>query len=387
MKIAVFSDTYGDINGVAITIDELVRYARARNLPLDVFTQVAEGDSIESLGSVRIFRFRMLAPVRLTEGLSFDLRVLNRRILRRMREEGYDIVHSEGQGSIGIAANRFTRRLGIPFVGSYNTDIPSYIGPFVKRALRPLGRGVTHRIAAIGEKGAWAFNRRLFRGCDAVLAPSEWTRRVLEQQLGRPVTLFPRGVDLSVFNPSARRREAGDDAAKPVALYVGRFSAEKNVDVLVDLFRSRNHVHLQLAGYGPLIGEVCRQLPGARYLGAIRDRAELARVFASADIFVMPSETETYGQVIVEAAACGLPAIVSSRGASHENVTHGVTGFVAGSLAEFHQALDVLLSQAATRRAMGEAARRFALDRSWERVFDGLLRTYQKVVRERTATP
>ena len=208
MKIAVFTDTYAQINGVAVTIDELVRYARARGLALDVFTHVAGPDSVEELGSVRVFRFRMLAPVRINEGLSLDLRFHNRRILARMRRERYDLVHFEAHGTMAVAAKSFARRLGIPVIGSYNTDIPSYIGPYVESALPWLGRRITRLITALGERGAWAMSRRLFGGCDLVLAPSDFTRAALERHLGQPVALFPRGVDPAVFSPAARRELA-----------------------------------------------------------------------------------------------------------------------------------------------------------------------------------
>lgn len=383
MKLAVFTDTFGQINGVAITIDELVGYARDRGIALDVYTHVTGMDSIEKLGSVRILRFRMLAPVRINEGLSFDLRLLNRRILTRMREERYDLVHFEAHGTMGIAARVFSRRLGIPVVGSYNTDLPSYIAPFVEGALPWLDRGLARRIAGIGERAAWAATRRLFGNCDLVLAPSEHTRLALERRLGRPVALFPRGVDVSVFTPEARAGSGRAGGARPTALYVGRFSSEKNLGALVEMFRGRTDVSLRLVGSGPTLEAVLRQLPGAEYLGVIREREDLARVFAAADIFVMPSETETFGQVIVEAAACGLPAIVSSAGASRENILDGVSGFAAGSPRQFVEALDRLVADPALRRDMGLQARLFGLSRSWEKVFDGLFARYDSLLADR----
>jgi glycosyltransferase involved in cell wall biosynthesis len=158
--------------------------------PHVVFTHVAERDSVGQRDCVRVFRFQMLVPFRITEGLSLDLCLLNRRIFARMREERYDLVHCEAHGTVGIAAK--------------------------------------------------------------VLAPSDCTRPVLEQKLGRPVALFPRGVDPSVFHPGARE-EARRAADRPTALYVGRFSAEKNLGVLVDLFGSRTDIVLQLVGSGSML--------------------------------------------------------------------------------------------------------------------------------------
>ena len=115
----------------------------------------------------------------------------------------------------------------------------------------------------------------------------------------------------------------------------------------------------------------------------IREREDLARVFASADILVMPSQTETFGQVIAEAAACGLPAIVSSVGAARENVSHGVSGFVASSPREFGEALDRLAADEGLRRRMGEAALRVGLSRAWDRIFDDLFACYADLLARR----
>jgi glycosyltransferase involved in cell wall biosynthesis len=383
MRVAIFTDTYAQVNGVAVTIDEMVRYARARGIALDVYTQVGEPDSVEELGSVRVLRFRMLAPIRINEGLSLDLRMRNRRVLARMRQDRPDVVHLEAHGTMGVAGKAFARRLGIPVVGSFNTDIPSYIGPFVDGALPWLDGRIRRRITAVGEHGAWALTRRLFGGCDLVLAPSQFTRAALAERLERPVALFPRGVDTEIFTPRARSRQGGA-GERPVALYVGRFSAEKNLGLLVDLFRSRNDLALQLVGSGPLVEWVQSRLPGAEYLGVIRGRAELARVFASADILVMPSETETFGQVIAEAAACGLPAVVSGVGAACENVDDGASGIVAHSPAQFAAALDRLAGDPELRQSMGEHALRLGARMAWDRIFDGLFARYGELLAGRS---
>jgi glycosyltransferase involved in cell wall biosynthesis len=191
----------------------------------------------------------------------------------------------------------------------------------------------------------------------------------------------PRGVDLELFSPARRDRSAlarygiGNE---PVALYVGRLSKEKNLEALTAAWaivqRARPDARLLVVGgEGPLLGTF--RAPGMIEAGGLYGAA-LATVFASADVFVFPSETETFGNVVVEAAASGLPAIVATGGAAHEHVVDDVTGTIVdcGTPAPIADAIIALLADAPRRARMGIAARehvtRYALDTAVRSTWD-----------------
>ena len=211
MRIAVFTDTYGRSNGVAVTIAELIRYACSRDLPIDVYTCTRRRDSVEYFGLVRVFKFRMRLPFKIRDGLYFDLLPRSPRILKRLQEEQYSIIHFEAHGAMGFAARAFARKLNIPVVGSFNTDIPGYIAPCIEEAFPRLGKWAAKLLAAGCEKLAWCVFACLFKGCDLSLAPSVCSKQMLEATLHRPVFLFSRGADTEVFNPSRRSPIAPSD--------------------------------------------------------------------------------------------------------------------------------------------------------------------------------
>ncbi|MGE3235969.1 MAG: glycosyltransferase [Thermoleophilia bacterium] len=199
--------------------------------------------------------------------------------------------------------------------------------------------------------------------------------------------LFGRGTDHERFDPDRRsgrmrRRLGGRDAM--LVLYVGRLSREKGVLHMADAFRRavphRPALRLAVVGDGPARVELGRALSGTphRFMGTLRGE-DLAEACASADVLCLPSETETFGQVVTEAAACGLPAVVMDRGAAAEHVVHGRSGLVveAGAPQALAAAMALLHDDPALRERLGEGALRVAASRpGWDAVFDELLRGY-----------
>jgi glycosyltransferase involved in cell wall biosynthesis len=206
-----------------------------------------------------------------------------------------------------------------------------------------------------------------------VVAPSEWTRSALVRRVRPPVGLFSRGVDTDRFHP-CHRRERG----RTTALHVGRLVVDKNLEVLVDLFRGRRDVDLVIVGDGPERAWLEPALPRARFTGHLTGEA-LSVEYASADLFVFPSETETFGNVALEAMASGLPVVTSDRMAAQELITEGVNGFVGTVGVDFHLKVDRLIRDAGLRRRLGASAREFALTRRWETVFEGLIDDYRRL--------
>ena len=257
----------------------------------------------------------------------------------------------------------------IPVSGTYHTAVPQYAATLT-------GDGT------IGEL-VWRYIIWFYDQLDFILVPSKATGRELEQKGISPskIRLFPRGVDLERFNPSKRKMKVMRDRFGAVngvkVLYVGRISKEKDLGLLVQAFRelseNRKDVELVFVGDGPYLEELRRSaadLP-CIFTGYLEGE-ELTAAYASCDLFAFPSGTDTFGNVVLEAQASGLPVIVTDSGGPQENVIDGKTGLIvrAGEVGGLREALDALLGDSLRRKEMGRAARKYVETRSYEQAFE-----------------
>jgi glycosyltransferase involved in cell wall biosynthesis len=277
-------------------------------------------------------------------------------LLQYVVDEQIDIIQCATPGPMGVAGLLVARLTGIPLVGQYHTDVPEY-------ATRLSGDPVFGAI--IGQIVGW-----FYRQMDRVLVPSESVAQRMRQLRIEPekITRVPRGIDLDLFQPHWRNQHAYEEFGingDPKVLYVGRISKEKGLDVLVDSWRAVSHptAKLILVGDGPYLDQLAQRAEPGRVVFAGEQTGEkLARLYASCDLFVCPSETETFGNTVVEAQAAGVPVVVADRGAACENIVDGVTGVAvnARSTGELQRAIQSLLDDQARRLKMGQAARAFA---------------------------
>ena len=372
MKIALFTDTYDEVNGVANTFRYLAEYCRRKGKHLDVYAHAGKGDSVEELDSVRIFRYRPAIPIQIYFDMIFDLKIPRVRVFEQCKKENYDLVHTATPGSMGLNALIAAHFLKIPLAGSYHTALPDYIKRRVEKIAakfqmpaKPPGR--------IFESATWKYMEWYYNQCKIVLAPSRSTKSELETRLKTKVGIFSRGIDTEKFHP--RYREPHGDV---VVLYVGRIAIEKNLGLLVDIFKDRKDARLVVVGDGPYLSEMQGLLKNAVFRGFLTGD-KLSEAYASADIFVFPSTTDTFGNVILEAMSSGLPAIVTDRMGPKEIVDDGKSGFVAHSKGDFGNKLNLLISDEKLRKVMGKNAREYAVSRSWDAVFDELFGTYKAV--------
>ena len=348
-RVAIVSDTLDDINGIAIG---LRRFAAAS-------TRAGHAVALVGPASVQPIADEVVRiPAALSAQLPFyaqmtwsvpDLPALVGYLARSA-----DLVQVATPGPMGIAALIAARMLRLPVIAQYHTEVADYAAhmtgmPFVRELVAPI----------VG----WFYQQ-----AELCLAPSASTHARLVS-LGVPearIQRVARGCDLELFHPAHRDRAALAQHtvdAGPVALYVGRLSREKNLDTLMAAWRLVHATHpdatLLVVGDGPYASAAVG--PNVIPLGA-RHGAELAMLFASADVFAFPSETETFGNVVVEAAASGLPVVVAAAGAAHEHVQDGVTGDVCDGRdpAAFARALARQLDDGPRRRRMGDAARHHA---------------------------
>ncbi len=203
---------------------------------------------------------------------------------RTVREYDPDVLHIATEGPLGMAARRYALRNDFPFTTAYHTRFPEYV----------------HARMRLPLSWSYAWLRNFHKPSRGVMAPTQVVVDDLRANGFQNVKLWSRGVDQDVFRPQASKRL---DSAPPIFLYVGRVAVEKNVEAFLalDLPGSK-----WVVGTGPALDRIREQFPKANYLGLL-DREELAKVYAAADVFVFPSKTDTFGLVLLEAMACGLP--------------------------------------------------------------------------------
>jgi len=290
-----------------------------------------------------------------------------------------DVIHVVEPMLLGAAGIAWGQRLGVPVVSSYHTNLAAYCHYFRLGVLAPT---------------MWAYRRFLHNQCVTTLCPSPSTARELRRQGFTRVGLWPRGVDAALFSPARRsqswRTEIAGDPSRPIALYVGRLSHEKNLNTLAQAWRQRTRkdAHLVLVGDGPARADLERLLPreSATFTGYLRGE-DLARAYASADLFAFPSLTETFGQVAQEAMASGLPVLGFDADGVRDLVRPAETGLLAplGDGATFTRLLNELLALPDERMRLGTHARALAESRTWESVLDGLLEGYAQALEGRPA--
>ncbi len=304
--------------------------------------------------------------------------------IRRLSEFDPDIIHLVDPvvlGATGIAAARFFNK---PLVSSYHTNLAAYCEHF--------GFGLL-------TKPMWLYNRFIHNQCSLTFCPSPSTAAMLRLQGFEHLRIWPRGVDNMLFWPMRRdetlragwlaEREGPRD--KVVLLYVGRVSWEKNLRLLIQAYRTmdRSRCHLVIVGDGPAYAEVQQELADlpVTFTGYLRGQ-ELAATYASADVFAFPSYTETFGQVVSEAMASGLPVVGLLSEGVCDLVEDGVTGFLLDAnrlneeeqISGYRKRLLRLVDDQQTRREMGPRALEAARRHTWPEAMEHLVRGYQEVI-------
>jgi len=378
MKIAVITDTYYTINGVSRTYQEMAKYCRAKKIRLDIFT-LGKTSRTEKRGTVNIFQFTASWPVNYYYDLPpFDVRIISPGFWKKFSQTKYDLIHLATPGSLGIAARIMLTNDPTPKVGCFHTLVAEYASDWAEKSFNGLPQPLKKSMAGFSQNIIWNLLKWFYAKTDLILAPSSAIEKKLKI-LGRPIKIFPRGVDTEIFNPSFRNTKG----KLPVALYVGRLSTEKNLDLLVKLFKNRTDVKLWLAGAGPYLEALKAQLPQAKFFGYLKGK-KLSQVYANADFFVFPSTTDTFGNVVLEAQASGLPAIVTNIGGPQELVKNKIDGLVVKpATKEFGSAVDFLIKDEKTRNLMGQQAEMAAGQKSWGKAFGQLLKIYQGLITDK----
>ena len=375
MRVAIFTDNdFDKTNGVTTTLRAVLRHA-----PPDVRPRVytmsdlaCDADGYLAVASIGVpipwYReMRMYVP--------------RTRVLRRhLRQDAIPLVHITTPGPVGLAGKYLAARMHLPTIGSFHTHLAEYTTIL----------SGSDRLGGLMDR----YMRWVYGGCERLLVPSEDTRSQLRNRgWGADcMSIWPRGVDTMAFTP-ARRSESLRSAWHvsdrcPALLYAGRVSAEKGLALLHPI-RSLLHRHgvpfrLVVAGDGPMLHELRAACPEAEFLGRV-PHERMGAVMASADVLVFPSDTDSAGNVVLEAQACGLPVVVSRKGGPREQIVPGATGFACrpGDMLDFTDRTMELLTKPGRRIAMGAAARTYALGRTWQIALEPLYAAYRAVLASR----
>ena len=363
-KRAWFTDTLEDVNGVATTIRKMAAAGAVAGKELIVVTSRSE----LNIDDIPIKNFRPIGEFELPE---YELQKLSFPPILQMldyiqREQFTEIIVST-PGPIGLTALLAAKMLNLQTSGIYHTDFPQYIRILTEDSYL--------------ESVAWRYMHWFYGQLDTLFVNSEeyrqsWINRGLDPA---KLKIFPRGLDTELFNPA--RRDPAFWEKYGVAtngevrlLYVGRISREKDLDVLANAYRRLREeglsVQLFVVGQGPYSQALSETLPDAVFTGYLTG-VELATAYASADVFAFPSTTDTFGNVIIEAQASGMPVVVSDSGGPKELVEDKTNGLVTKShdVEDFTRAIRALIVDPELRERMGDCARQSVIDRSWPNAF------------------
>jgi phosphatidylinositol alpha 1,6-mannosyltransferase len=396
-RVAYFPDSFHEVNGVAHTSRHFEAFTRRRNLP---FLCVRAGDRAQAVmedGNVWTLELpRGFLSFALEKDLRFDPAFLRHipligEVLERFKP---DLIHITGPSEVGMLGLMLAKEMGLPLAASWHTNVHEYLARrldwFLK--LLPKQSMVTEQTI---EDLTLVAAAKFYSMAQVLYAPNAELCALLERTTHRTCHLMPRGVDAELFHPAKRRRDADD--RDYVLGFVGRISVEKNVALLAQV-----QEELEAMGWGPgdrssstgclrhrsfrflIVGHggdeawLRERMPRAEFTGVLRGEA-LSAAYANMDLLVFPSHTDTFGNVVLEAMASGVPAIVTPDGGPKTIVRDGVTGRIAED-AEFAAAVASVLSDPEKHAEMRLAARAHALTMSWDAVFDGVYAGYETIL-------
>ena len=392
-RIAYFPDSYHEVNGVAHTSRNFAAYAQRHNIPMLCVRAGKTTRLLPPEGTVEALELgRSPLAVRLERDLSFDPLFFRYAslIARTLRAFSPDVIHITGPSELGLFGAYFAHQLNIPLVASWHTNLHEYAARRMRWLSRHLGRTGAAIERAV-EASTLHIATRLFQRAQVVYAPNPTLCELLERTTQRPCHLMQRGVDTALFTPTRRTRALND--AEIVLGYVGRLSVEKNVTLLPKVDAQLRALgltpHWLIVGHGAEQAALRAALPNAELPGVLRDEA-LATAYANMDLLVFPSHTDTFGNVVLEALASGVPAIVTPDGGPAHILNSATKSakpccskcaakMTPGRIAsdeDFAATIAEVLSDSTTHAAMRTAARAYAQRCSWDAVFDQVLAAY-----------
>jgi glycosyltransferase involved in cell wall biosynthesis len=377
--VALFSGNYNYVrDGANQALNRLVEYLLRQGVQVRVYSPTVENPAFPATGDL-VDVPAIPIPGRSEYRLPIAVPLRVRRDLERFNP---NVVHVSSPDLVGHRAVTWARRHKIAVVASVHTRFDTYLAYYHLQALEPLARGIM---------------RRFYHRCEIVLAPAESTGAILRaQRMNRDIAIWGRGVDRDQFNPERRdmdwRRSVGIADDEMVIAFLGRIVMEKGLDVFSDAIHAFATFGLKfrvlVIGDGPARPWFEEQLPEAIFTGQLTGN-DLARSLASADVFLNPSMTEAFGNVTLEAMACGLPVIAAEATGATNLVRAGVTGMLVDGTDpdEFAEILAAYARDPSLRQLHGEAGLELAKRMDWDTINAAVIRAYRHAIvkRERLA--
>lgn len=374
LRLALFTGNYNHIpDGVSLTLNRWVSYLLDKNIPVLVFGPTIEEPKIKHAGE--------LVPVpsipmpgrpeyRLTTGFPEDVQ-------KKLRAFKPTLAHMATPDLLGFRAMRFAQLNKIQLVASYHTHFASYLKYYNLEIIESLG---------------WKYLQWYYSQVKHLYVPSpSMAEELAEKGIANNVRIWARGVEVDLFSPQKRdlewRRMQGFSDETPVVSFVSRLVWEKDLQTVIDTFKKVTALlpsaRVMIVGDGPARKELQYMLRDAVFTGHLSGE-DLARAYASSDIFFFPSTTETFGNVTLEAMSSGLPSVVANAAGSKSLVEDGVNGLVLTpkKSSEFAEGIVRLASDAGLRAQMGIASRTKALTYSWPNIHAGLLANYMEALEQ-----
>ena len=388
-RIAFFPDGFHEVDGVATVARHFLGFARGRAIP---FLMVHAGPTagIHRDGLIALMELpRSPMKFPLDRSHDFDLLFLRyyRRVAALVKEFRPDFVQITGPSDVGILGALVAHKLNVPLAAFWQTNLPQYASSRVSQALSFLPDAVAGSVARIARQSSSMATARFYRIPNLVFAPIPEIIEELADATGKPCFPMGHGVDTESCHPKFRDRPAGGPF---IIGYVGRLTAEKNVRWLVDLenflyARGRRDFVIMVVGGGAEEPWLRRNLRSAKFSGILRGE-ELSRAYANMDLLAFPSETETFGLVVLEAFSSGVPTVVTASGGPKYTVRHGETGYVARDFPAFAASVEILMTEPSTLLRMRENCRRYAETNSWQHAFQGIYTVYENHLGARCAS-
>jgi len=374
LRVAIFTGNYNHIqDGVSLTLNRLVAFLEDKDIPVIVFGPTVEEPEIDHEGefvSVPSVPMPGRQEYRITVGFPESAQ-------NRLREFDPTLIHLATPDLLGFRAMRWAQANNIQIVSSYHTHFTSYLKYYNMEMLKVLG---------------WKYINWFYSQCKHIYVPSpSMADELNDKGIDEGIRIWARGVNTDDFNPSFRdmewRRSVGLKDDEKVVTFVSRLVWEKNLQTFVDtikrLQKMRTDVRAMIVGDGPAKKELEHMLPEAHFTGFITGN-DLSRAYASSDVFLFPSETETFGNVTLEAMSSGLPCVVADATGSRSLVESGVNGLLAPprDTTAFADRVSQIIDDHSLWEEMGQAARQKAIAYSWENVNGQLLENYREAINE-----
>ncbi len=375
LRIALFSGNYNSVrDGANQALNRLADYLLRQGAQVRAYAPVVANPAFEATGEI-VGVPSVPIPLRPEYRLPI---ALTGRVRRDLAAYAPNIVHIASPDIVAHRAVSWARKRNIAAIASIHTRFDTYLSYYHLEMLEPAARAIM---------------RRLYRRCDAIVAPAESTAAVLRaQRMNRDISIWTRGVDREQFHPGRRdmewRRSLGIDDDALVIAFLGRVVMEKGLDVFAEAneaLAERKVKHRVLViGEGPARPWFEQRMPDGLFIGQqVGD--DLARALASCDVLLNPSITEAFGNVTLEAMACGLPVVAAVATGATSLVRDGDTGMLVepGDTDAFADALETYARDPELRRRHGDAGLAYAQTMDWDRINAAVVRTYLRVIDKR----